>query len=104
MAEPWLSFPVKCPECRRKEILTLPVASVAAALLKGSLIELYASCHDIYWDAGPGEVEHIRECLGGLAGVSVQRVSPPTSIAAIPIDVGALVNTSSQEGKEARTD
>jgi hypothetical protein len=103
MAEPWLSFPVECPECRRKEILTLPVATVAAALLKRSPIELYASCHDIYWDAQPAEVEHIRHYLGELARVTVQRVAP-SPISTVPIDVSALVNAASQDGKEARTD
>jgi hypothetical protein len=44
MAEPWLRFPVVCPECRREELSALPVAGVAAALLSGSAIPLHASC------------------------------------------------------------
>src|SRR6202011_1654361 len=51
MSEPLLRFPVVCPICRQEELAVLPTACVAAALLKGTVIQLYASCHDVYWDA-----------------------------------------------------
>jgi hypothetical protein len=76
MAEPCFRFPVVCPECGQEEISELQIAGVAAALLKGDVIQLYASCHDIYWNARAVEVGQIREYLA-LAGVSVRRVTAP---------------------------
>jgi hypothetical protein len=63
MPEPLFRFPVVCPICRAEEQSALPVAFVAGALIDGSVIQLYASCHDVYWDAQPGEVARLREYL-----------------------------------------
>ena len=102
MAEPCFRFPVVCPECGREEISELQIAGVAAALLKSDVIQLYASCHDVYWNAQAVEVEQIREYLA-MAGVSVRRVlvpnfrnAPDTSAAVAP-EAGKL-----SDGKEAR--
>jgi hypothetical protein len=77
MAEPWLSFPVVCPQCGGEELFNMPVAAIAAALLKGTPIELAASCHDLRWNADRIEQEQLREYLASVTGISVQRVYPP---------------------------
>jgi hypothetical protein len=74
MTEPWLNLPVICPECGKEERFALPLGSVAEALLKDSPIELYVSCHDIYWNADRSEVERVRTTLRDTGGVSIQRV------------------------------
>jgi hypothetical protein len=72
--EPAVHFPVTCPKCRREVLSTLPIASVAAALISERPVRLYASCHDVYWDAHPSEIEQLREYM------SAARVgSPPSS-------------------------
>ena len=65
--EPVVRFPVTCPICARALLTELPVAVIAEALIEGSPIRLYASCHDVYWDATELEIEQIREYLS--AGV-----------------------------------
>jgi hypothetical protein len=62
--EPSVRFPVVCPECRRELLATLPVALVGAALIRNRPIRFYASCHAVYWDASPTEVEQLREYMG----------------------------------------
>ena len=74
MSEPWLNLPVVCPECGKEERFALPLGAVAEALLKDDTIELYVSCHDIYWNADRSEVERVRTTLRDIAGVSIQRV------------------------------
>ena len=74
MSEPWLNLPVVCPECGKEERFALPLGAVAEALLKDSAIELYVSCHDIYWNADRSEIERVRTVLRDVAGVSIQRV------------------------------
>lgn len=105
MSEPLLRFPVVCPMCRREELAVLPTAYVAAALLKGCVIQLYASCHDVYWDAQPVEVEQLREYLG-IAAKSVQQTAEPipTNAPETPFAINTLVGSLSRDGKEARTD
>jgi hypothetical protein len=39
----------------------LPIAGVARALALGSAIRLYASCHDVWWDATAVEAAQVRE-------------------------------------------
>jgi hypothetical protein len=61
---------VVCPECRREELNSLPVAGVAAALLTGSAIPFHVSCHDVYWHASFTETEQLREYLI-VAGIGI---------------------------------
>ena len=56
-----LRFPVTCPLCARELLCELPIASVARALALGSTIRLYASCHDVWWDATAVEAVQVRE-------------------------------------------
>jgi hypothetical protein len=58
---PGVRFPVNCPLCARELLTELPAAVVAKALAGGSTIRLYASCHDVWWDATALETEQIRE-------------------------------------------
>jgi hypothetical protein len=59
--EPRLRFPVTCPLCARELLCELPIAGVARALALGSPIRLYASCHDVWWDATAVETTQVRE-------------------------------------------
>lgn len=79
MFEPWLRFPVRCPQCGAEELLGIPVATVAAALLKGSAIEFRVHCHDLRWSADRAEVQQLREYLASVEGISLQHVSPRRS-------------------------
>jgi hypothetical protein len=94
MAEPCFRFPVVCPECGREEISQMQIAGVAAALLKGEVIQLYASCHEIYWDALPVEVAQLRQYLG-IAGGKVQ--VPPTTISTNSQSSHAVINARSKQ-------
>ena len=64
MIEPSVRFPVICPECQREVLASLPVGLVAGALIRQRGIRLYSSCHDIYWDASPIELEQLRQYMG----------------------------------------
>jgi hypothetical protein len=99
MAEPRFRLPVTCPECRREQISELQIAGVAAALLKGDVIQLYASCHDVYWNAQAIEIEQIREYLA-IAGVSVRKALAP-DLRNAPEVVAPKASKLSDDGKEA---
>jgi hypothetical protein len=58
-----IRFPVTCPKCRQEVLAMLPLGIVAAALISGRPIRLYASCHDVYWDAHHTEIEQVREYM-----------------------------------------
>ena len=75
MVEPYVNFMATCPQCRREGVTKLPIAAVAVSLLKGTIVELYASCHDIYWPATPLEVERIRAVMS-TAGINIKPLSP----------------------------
>jgi len=62
-------FPVICPKCRQEVLARLPLGVAAAALITHRAIRLYASCHDVYWDAHHSEIEQIR---GYMAAPSLQ--------------------------------
>jgi hypothetical protein len=62
--EPSVKFPVICPKCRQESLSELPIGVAAAALISGRPLRLYASCHDVYWDAHHSEIEQIREYMG----------------------------------------
>jgi hypothetical protein len=61
MTIPLIRFPVTCPICGSIVVTVFNAAEVADALLKSTPIRLYASCHDIPWDASISEVQQIRE-------------------------------------------
>lgn len=67
MAEPCLRFPVVCPQCGAENLLSLSVATIATALLRGTAIELRVNCHALRWSADPAEIEQIREYLASIA-------------------------------------
>ena len=60
---PVIRIPVTCPKCRHEVPASLPLGLAAAALISGRAIRLYASCHDVYWDAHHSEIEKIREYM-----------------------------------------
>ena len=62
--EPSIKFPVTCPKCRQEVLATLQIGAVAAALISGRAVRLYAVCHDVYWDAHHIEIEQLREYMG----------------------------------------
>ncbi len=64
MKEPRVRFPVICPLCGRELLTELPAALITQAVIVQSSIRLYASCHDVSWDATEFELEQIREYLG----------------------------------------
>jgi hypothetical protein len=63
-AEHVVRFPVICPKCRQEVLTAVPIGIAAAALISGRPIRLYASCHDVYWDAHSIEIEQLREYMG----------------------------------------
>jgi aspartate-semialdehyde dehydrogenase len=65
--EPVVRFPVMCPKCDQELLLEMPVGHIAASLMEGQILRLYAVCHNIFWNAGMAERQQIREYLG--AGV-----------------------------------
>ena len=73
MIEPSVKFPVICPECQREALASLPVGLVAGALIRDRGIRLYSSCHDIYCDASPIELEQLRQYMGA-AWIDAHRV------------------------------
>jgi hypothetical protein len=83
MNEPSVRVPVVCPECRQEILATLPIGFVAAALISGRPVRLYASCHDVYWNAHHIEIEQLREYLGApwLEAQRSQRGSGTNEIA-----------------------
>jgi len=64
MNEPTIRFPATCPQCGMEYLGEYPIAEVAAALLRGGRLRLYASCHEYHWSASEREMEQIREYLG----------------------------------------
>jgi hypothetical protein len=54
-------FPVKCPVCRREQIIELPKLRIVAALVGFQPIQLHTTCHDQFWNANAAEMEQLRE-------------------------------------------
>jgi hypothetical protein len=99
MADPSLRFPVVCPTCGAEELFDLPIASVAASLLKAAPIELHATCHDLRWSAGPVEVQQLREYLASVAGIEIQRGTRPAPTGnVVSSSLGAPRRTFNHEG------
>jgi hypothetical protein len=63
-AEHVVRFPVICPKCGQEVLTAVPIGIAAAALISGRPVRLYASCHDVYWDAHATEIEQLREYMG----------------------------------------
>jgi hypothetical protein len=76
MPEPWLRFPVVCPECRNEELGALPLGMVADALVTGNPVRLYVSCHDIYWAATAEEMRTLRRALATMNSGAVNTPAP----------------------------
>ena len=76
MSEPWLRFPIACPQCGVEVLFTIPVETVAAALLKGSPVELHVDCHDLCWSADNVQLQQLREYLASVEGINLQHISP----------------------------
>jgi hypothetical protein len=102
--EPVIRFPVICPKCRQEVLATLPLGMIAAALISGRAIRLYASCHDVYWDAHHSEIEQIREYM---AAPSLEALQATGDIRAAPdpitepMLVGRAAQASSRTGSKA---
>jgi hypothetical protein len=79
MAEPCLSFPVRCLNCGAEGLCGMPVATLAAALLNGAYIELHSACHGLRWSADAVQIQQLREYLATVAVISVERVYQPDS-------------------------
>jgi hypothetical protein len=62
-----ITFPVKCPLCGREQLIELPVAEVADALLRDEDVYLSASCCGVVWTASEIECEQIREYLAAIS-------------------------------------
>ena len=60
MKEPTIRFPVSCPACGKELLTQMPVAAIAAGLLRGHNIRLFSECHGIWWTASSLEIEQIR--------------------------------------------
>jgi hypothetical protein len=89
-----IRFPVTCPKCRQEVLATLPLGIVAAALISGRPIRLYASCHDVYWDAHHTEIEQVREYMAApslQASGDIGTPDPTTNL----VPAGAAVPNSS---------
>jgi hypothetical protein len=91
-AEAVIRFPVTCPKCRQEVLATLPLGIVAAALISGRAVRLYASCHDVYWDAHHSEIEQLREYMAAPSVQALQATGdiggsdpPPHSMPAGPV-------------------
>jgi hypothetical protein len=79
MPEPWLRFPIACPQCGAEELFSIPVAVAAAALLKGTPIEFRVGCHDLRWAADRAEVQLLRDYLASVEGINLQHLLPRRS-------------------------
>jgi hypothetical protein len=64
VSEPTVRFPVTCPTCGNEMLVEFHVADIAAGLISASPILLRVTCHEVSWEAGPIELEQIREYLG----------------------------------------
>jgi hypothetical protein len=77
--EPVVRFPVLCPTCAVERLTEIPVAVVAAALVKGRNIRLHATCHDKWWDATAVELQQMREYLDAT-WIDTSAHGPPVAI------------------------
>jgi hypothetical protein len=66
MTEPTIRFPVTCPQCATEALGEYSIIDVAAALVSSLPLRLRAPCHNLSWEAGPREIEQIREYLAAI--------------------------------------
>jgi hypothetical protein len=105
MAEPTVTFPVVCPECRREVLTTLTVAFATEALRRGKNIRLHSKCHDKWWDASSVEVEQLREYVGALGlGAQSETTSKSKKAPHIQLVVDNAASRPSHDEQEARVD
>jgi hypothetical protein len=102
MPEPFLSFPVVCPQCGAEELFNLPVAILASSLLKATPIEFHTTCHDLRWNADRIEREQLREYLASVTGIGVQRAYAPDKSGNVLPVCRAEPDIPSARGKDQR--
>jgi C4-dicarboxylate-specific signal transduction histidine kinase len=61
MFESRVRFPVRCPICSSELLTEMAGTDITSALINNRRIRLYASCHDVSWDASEVEVRQLRE-------------------------------------------
>jgi hypothetical protein len=66
MEQSKVMVPVTCPLCAKEQLLALPIATIAEALLSGSVLLLSSECHG-QWIATKTQREQIRAHLAGLS-------------------------------------
>jgi C4-dicarboxylate-specific signal transduction histidine kinase len=59
-------FPVKCPICGSELLTEMAGTDITSALINNRRIRLYASCHDVSWDASEVEVRQLREYVEAI--------------------------------------
>lgn len=64
MDERYILIPVKCPQCGATEQVAFPVVVVVAAVTAWGQLRLFATCHEVSWDASVSEIQSIREHVG----------------------------------------
>jgi hypothetical protein len=62
--ERYILIPVKCPQCGATEQVAFSVDVVVTAVTAWGLMRLFATCHEVAWDASVSEIQSIREHLG----------------------------------------
>jgi C4-dicarboxylate-specific signal transduction histidine kinase len=67
MFESRVRFPVKCPICGSELLTEMAGTDITSALINNRRIRLYASCHDVSWDASEVEVRQLREYMEAIS-------------------------------------
>jgi hypothetical protein len=73
VSEPIIRFPVRCPQCANEALGEYALIDVAAALVSSKPLRLVSPCHSLEWDAGPAEIEQIREYLASIDWSATRR-------------------------------
>ncbi len=79
MEHSYIRFPVTCPRCGQESLIECRAVIVSIALHECRGMRLYATCHDVHWDASAVELEQIREYFGASgigANHTVQAAGP----------------------------
>ena len=67
MVEFRVRFPVTCPMCGSELLAEMASNDIAGALVNHRRIRLYASCHDVSWDASDVEIRQLREYMEAIS-------------------------------------
>lgn len=67
MVEFRVRFLVTCPMCGSKSLAEMASNDIAGALFNHRRIRLYASCHDVSWDASDVEIRQLREYMEAIS-------------------------------------